>query len=79
MTTADEDVSCTRNIVLSYGLYDKQGWVLDAVSVEATQNWITKPLRGVTEESIAEVIIKEGTDIQIGEDDWKITDRKSVV
>lgn len=50
--TMDSEVSYQKNVTLTYGLYDKEGWVLDGVTVNHPNNWIRIPLKGISEDNI---------------------------
>ena len=42
VVTNDAEVSCQKNVILSYGLYDKTGWMLDEIEVEPKEKWIIR-------------------------------------
>lgn len=71
VVTNDTEVSCQKNIVLSYGLYDKMGWVLDDIEVESKEHWIVTPLKGIEEDAI--VTFLSGRAIVIDNEEWVIT------
>lgn len=68
ITTEDAEVSYQKNVVLTYGLYDKGGWMLDDVSVKET---VRTPLKGIAEENIAASLNNEY--IIINDENWEIT------
>lgn len=69
ITTADTEISYQKDVVLTYGLYDKDGWILDDVSV----NDIMKtPIKGIAEENIADSL--DGKFVTIKDERWDITE-----
>lgn len=52
VTVKDSQVAYEKEVVLIYGLYDKEGWVLDNVSVNHESQWMQTPLAGIDEGSI---------------------------
>lgn len=67
ITTADEYVSYQKEVILTYGLYDK-GWSLDDVSVNAFNQWIQTPLQGINENDIVDSL--RGKTITVDNDQW---------
>lgn len=50
--TEDEKCSYEKNLVLTYNLYDKDGWILDNVSVNSRSEWNIMPLIGADNDEI---------------------------
>lgn len=71
VVTSDTEVSCQKNVVLSYGLYDKTGWVLDDIKVESKDNWSITPLKGIDESTMQTLL--SGQVIVIDGEEWSIT------
>lgn len=71
VTTADAEVSCEKSIVLTYGLYDKDGWILDNISVNKSSEWIKTPLKGISEEDILKSL--KGQNISVNGERWEIS------
>lgn len=71
VVTNDTEVSCQKNVILSYGLYDKTGWMLDDVDVESKEKWIMTPLKGIEESALLSLL--SGQTIVIDEEEWLIT------
>ena len=71
VVTNDAEVSCQKNVILSYGLYDKTGWMLDEIEVEPKEKWIMTPLKGVEESGLSPLL--SGQVIVIDEEEWLIT------
>lgn len=67
VTTADEYVSYQKEVILTYGLYDK-GWTLDDVSVNAFNQWIQTPLQGINETDITNSL--KGQSVTVDSDQW---------
>lgn len=70
VVTNDTEVSCRKNVILSYGLYDKTGWLLDDVEVESRDKWIMTPLKGIEESSLSDLL--SGQIINIDNEEWSI-------
>lgn len=68
--TSDETVSYEKEAVVTYGLYDKDGWIFDDVSVNDEDEWILTPLQGVSEDDVAEVL--QGQTVMIDGESWYI-------
>lgn len=68
ITTEDAEISYQKNVVLTYGLYDKGGWILDNISVNETMQ---TPLAGIAEENIAASLSNKY--ITINNENWEIT------
>lgn len=71
VVTSDSEISCQKNIVLSYGLYDKAGWMLDDIEVESKEKWIMTPLKGVEESALLTLL--SGRVLVIDGEEWQIT------
>lgn len=67
ITTADTEISYQKDAVLTYGLYDKGGWILDDISINEI---IKTPLKGVSEEKISSSL--KGQFITINDERWDI-------
>lgn len=70
ITTADEYVSYQKEVILTYGLYNK-GWVLDDISVNAVNQWIQTPLQGIDDNNILNSL--SGLSITVDSDQWLFT------
>lgn len=71
VVTNDAEISCQKNIILSYGLYDKAGWQLDDIEIESKKDWIMMPLKGVDESAVLTLLA--GQVIVIDKEEWLIT------
>lgn len=71
IVTSDTEVSCQKDIVLTYGLYDKEGWILDDVDVSPKDQWIMVPLKGISEEDMLDSLY--GHTIIVDNEEWIIT------
>lgn len=71
VVTNDTEVSCQKKVVLSYGLYDKTGWMLDDIEVESKENWIMTPLKGIEESALSTLLSSRV--VVINEEEWLIT------
>lgn len=69
ITTAKEGISYQKEVILTYGLYDK-GWILDDVSVNDFRQWIQTPLEGIAEDNISASL--NGQSITIDGEEWNI-------
>lgn len=69
--TSDAEISYQKSVVLTYGLYDKEGWILDDVKVEAKGQWIMTPLKGISEEDALDSLY--GHSIIVENEEWVIT------
>lgn len=68
---SDAEVTVVKNVVLSYGLYDKEGWVLDDIDVASNEEWQVTPLVGISkEDAIASLY---GQAVLIGNEEWGIS------
>lgn len=67
ITTADDYISYQKQVVLTYGLYDK-GWILDDVTVNASNEWIQTPLQGIDESEIVDSL--RGQSITVDGEEW---------
>lgn len=70
VTTEDSEISYQKSVVLTYGLYDKEGWILDDVSVNDSRQWVQTPLKGITEEKIPSSL--NGRSVVVDEEEWNI-------
>ena len=70
VTTAKEGISYQKEVILTYGLYDK-GWILDNVSVNDYKQWIQTPIEGIAEDVISASL--NGQSITIDGEEWNIT------
>lgn len=70
VTTSNAAVSCQKNVILSYGLYDKSGWMLDDIEVESKDKWIMTPLKGIEESSLSALL--SGQVLNIDNEEWSI-------
>lgn len=71
ITTKNPKITCQKNAVLTYGLYDQGGWVLDIVSVNDSSQWISTPRTGIQEEDISDSLI--GNSVTADGEMWAIT------
>ena len=76
VVTSDTEVSCQKNVILSYGLYDKTGWLLDDIEVESKDKWIMTPLKGIAESSLSDLL--SGQVINIDNEEWSIAQENLV-
>ena len=72
IVTKNADVSFEKEVVLEYGLYDKDGWLLDEIDVNPKNEWIIKPLRGTSKGEVLQAI--KGQTVIVGTDTWIIND-----
>ena len=70
ITTEDADIKYLKRVTLNYSL-QKKGWILDSVNVAPEYEWGKKPLRGVSEEKIENLLYNQVVEIE-GEE-WVIT------
>ena len=70
VTTNNTEVSCQKNVILSYGLYDKTGWMLDDIDVESKDKWIMTPLKGIEESTLSALL--SGQVVNIDNEEWSI-------
>lgn len=70
VVTSNTEVSCQKNVILSYGLYDKTGWMLDDIEVESKDKWIMMPLKGIEESSLSALL--SGQVLNIDNEEWSI-------
>ncbi|MBD5504899.1 MAG: hypothetical protein HDR09_14500 [Lachnospiraceae bacterium] len=70
VTTSNTEASCQKNVILSYGLYDKTGWLLDDIEVESKDKWIMTPLKGIEESNLSALL--SGQVLVIDEEEWPI-------
>lgn len=70
ITTAKEGISYQKEVILTYGLYDK-GWILDDVSVNNFSQWVQTPLEGINENDILASL--NGQSLTIDSEIWNIT------
>ncbi len=69
--TSNAEASCQKNVILSYGLYDKTGWMLDDIEVESKDKWVMTPLKGIEESNLSALL--SGQVLNIDEEEWPIT------
>lgn len=70
VVTSNAEASCQKDIVLTYGLYDKTGWILDRIDVSAKDEWVMTPLKGVEESSLSTLLL--GQIVNIDNEEWQI-------
>ena len=71
ITTNDTEVSYQKEVTLTYGLYDKEGWILDNVDVNAKQQWIMTPLKGINDNDVLASLY--GHTVVVDNEEWQIT------
>lgn len=71
VVTKDEEASCSKKAVLTYGLYDKSGWMLDDIEVESKELWDMSPLKGVEKSALPDLL--SGQVIMIDGEKWPVT------
>ncbi len=82
ITTEKDDVSYEKKVTLSYRKYNK-GWEIENISVNDSEEWIVKPLKGMMEENIPDSIVGEyvtidGEDWYLGSNaEFKVQDQKT--
>lgn len=76
VTTSDAEASCQKEVVLTYGLYDKTGWVLDDMDVAPRDRWVMTPLKGVAESELPDLL--SGQALVIDDEEWLMT-RESLI
>lgn len=70
VTTEDGECSYEKEVVLTYGLYDKGGWILDNVSVNNKKGWSITPLVGIKEDDIPASLKNQS--IKVNGEQWSI-------
>jgi len=70
ITTEDGECSYKKAVVLTYGLYDKDGWILDDVSVSSKKEWVITPLTGIQEDDIPASLKNQF--IKVNGEQWEI-------
>lgn len=55
---------------MTYGRYDKDGWILDNISVSKSSEWMKTSLTGINEEDILESL--KGQDVSANGERWEI-------
>ena len=71
VTVEDSEVSCEKSVALSYGLYDKNGWMLEDVTVSDESQWRITPLKGIAKEKIVDSL--NGKSFKVDGESWDIT------
>lgn len=71
IVTSDTEVSYQKEILLTYGLYDKEGWLLDGVDVNPKNQWTMVPIKGINEEDIMDSLYDHT--VVVDNEEWKIT------
>ena len=70
VTTEKDDISYEKGVMLDYYLYDKAGWKLDDYTVDDSEKWVIRPLKGVNEGEISTSLI--GKTIMVDDEEWGI-------
>lgn len=70
VTTEKDDISYERGVMLDYYLYDKAGWTLDDYTIDDSEKWVIRPLKGVNEGEISTSLI--GKTIMVDDEEWGI-------
>ena len=60
--TEKDNVSYEKEVSMTYYKYDN-GWSMQEINVNDSDNWIVKPLKGVSKEQIIESLESEGVDV----------------
>ena len=64
--TEKDNVSYEKEVSMTYYKYDN-GWSMQEINVNDSDNWIVKPLKGVSKEQIIKSLESEGVDV---DGDW---------
>mgnify|MGYP004664516573 FL=1 len=70
VTTEKDDISYEKGVVLDYYLYDKAGWMLDNYTVDDSEKWVVRPLKGVDENTITNNLA--GQTVTVDGEEWEI-------
>ena len=70
VTTEKDDISYEKGVMLDYYLYDKAGWTLDDYTIDDSEKWVIRPLKGVNEGEISTSLI--GKTIMVDDEEWGI-------
>ncbi len=70
VTTKNSKVSREKEAVLYYHKYEKQGWLLDDIDLEDSDEWEIAPLKGITKKDIPSTL--KGESVKTAEGSWKI-------
>lgn len=73
IVTSDSEVSYQKNVILTYGLYDKEGWILDNVDVDPKGQWIFIPLKGISKDDVLDSLY--GHSVVVDNEEWVITQK----
>lgn len=71
ISTNDTEAAYQKSVVLTYGLYDKEGWILDDVDVDAAKQWVMTPLKGINESDAIDSLY--GHAVIIDNEEWTIS------
>lgn len=71
VTTSNAEASCQKEVVLTYGLHDKTGWVLDDIDVASRDEWVMTPLKGVEDSDLLALL--SGQAMVIEDEEWLMT------
>lgn len=74
VTTEKDDISYEKGVMLDYYLYDKAGWTLDDYTIDDSEKWVIRPLKGVNEGEISTSLI--GKTIMVDDEEWGIGERE---
>ena len=72
VTTEKDDISYEKGVLLYYYLYDKAGWELDDYTVDDSEKWVVRPLKGVNEGEISASLV--GKTILVDNEEWEISE-----
>ena len=72
VTTEKDDISYEKGVLLYYYLYDKAGWELDDYTVDDSEKWVVRPLKGVNEGEISASLV--GKTIRVDNEEWEISE-----
>jgi len=69
--TDDTLIAYQRPVILTYDLYDKDGWILDNVVPDPSSQGVETPLKGVDTTSLASSLT--GVNVNLNNEEWYIT------
>lgn len=72
--TKNPEIAYEKNVVLFYHKYDKDGWVLDEISLDDSSEWKVTPLKGIDKKDIP--LTLEGKSVMIDGESWNILENE---
>lgn len=72
VATEKDNISYEKGVLLDYYLYDKAGWELDDYTVDDSEKWVVRPLKGVNEGEISASLV--GKTIMVDDEEWEISE-----